>query len=258
MPMMYLQSEFSLTVNCLLQLNADTTNSIVAIHGFGARPAEAWTRATQNSDGSDLTVNWLKDKEMLPKVLPKCRIMAFGYDSVLIGENPARQSIESLASNLLRELVAKREKCQRRPIVFVGHCLGGLIATKAYTLARAFDSERDYPHIYNSSTGFVTLGTPFEGFSVEKGLSSIYEDIAKTGLRSETNLVEGVSRGNDVLVNVVDEFTREIATRGSPPLVFCFYEQRLGNFGKDFGVNTELVCTCLPGIGNICIYLNCC
>lgn len=204
-------------------------HSIIAIHGFGVKPA----------DGNK-TVNWLKDETMLPTVCPKCQILAFGYDSLPIGENPARQSIQAMAENLLRGLVAKRKSCGRRPIVFVGHCLGGLIAQKTYTIAMVH--AHDFPQIYDSATGFLSLGTPYEGLSVENGLCRMFEQIARSQMRSETNLIDGLTRDNDGLLSVVHEFTREVSKRTAPPEVFCFFEQRLTRFRDIAGVETELVC----------------
>lgn len=57
-------------------------------------------------------MNWISNESMLPAVLPRARIMAFGYDSVWFGDSATRQTLEGVASNLLRELERKREVCQ--------------------------------------------------------------------------------------------------------------------------------------------------
>jgi len=104
---------------------ANALDSIVAIHGFGADPKTAWTH-----ESGSKKVNWLADKDMLPTACPRTRILSFNYDSVPVGDNPARQSIPNIAMKLLSGIAAKRRGCQLRPIVFIGHCLGGVIAEK--------------------------------------------------------------------------------------------------------------------------------
>jgi len=103
--------------------------SIVAIHGFASHPSSAWTY----QDGDGKSVNWLKDESMLPAVCPKARILAFGYDSMPVGTNPTRKSIPNIAMSLLEGLMMKRKDCPNRPIIFLGHCLGGLIALKVHS-----------------------------------------------------------------------------------------------------------------------------
>jgi len=110
---------------------------------------------------------------------------------------------------------------------------------KAYTIARvhAFD----YPHIYDSITGLLSLGTPYQGFSIDKGLHKMFEQIARSQMRTESSLVDSIAQNNDVLVSVVHEFTREINTRAHPPLICCFFEEQATSFGAIAGVETELV-----------------
>lgn len=48
-------------------------SSIVAIHGLNGHREKTWTAANQ--------VNWLRDANMLPSIVPNARIMSWGYDA---------------------------------------------------------------------------------------------------------------------------------------------------------------------------------
>lgn len=95
--------------------------SIVAVHGIGdANPEDAWVH-------TDTKAHWLKDPTMLPGALPKARIMAYNYVSYWHGEKAVKQKVGTVAGKLLNALDGKRSTCAQRPILFIGHCFGGLV-----------------------------------------------------------------------------------------------------------------------------------
>ena len=110
----------------------------------------------------------------------------------------------------------------------------------------------DYSDIYESVTGFVSLGTPFDGFSAERGLHQVFETVAMAQIRSESTLIESLARrdhrDSEVLINIVQEFTRDIITRSSPPPICCFFEEKHTRFGTGIvpGLQTELVGQYVP------------
>lgn len=80
-------------------------NSIIAVHGLGARPDWAWVYKTGERDheGNERLVNWLSDADMLPSQMPDSRIMTFNYESQwILGDLRQRQS--SCATQLLTAL----------------------------------------------------------------------------------------------------------------------------------------------------------
>lgn len=78
--------------------------SVVAVHGIGVHPNETWIDRKSKTD-------WLSSESMLPKDIPEARIMTFNYNSVWFGDNAVKQSLESVATKLLRALLAKRKVC---------------------------------------------------------------------------------------------------------------------------------------------------
>lgn len=71
-------------------------------------------------------IDWLR--ELLPEVVPNCRILSFGYDSRYMRNAPKRD-ISNCAQELLQALSSDRfaTGAQRRPIVFICHSLGGIV-----------------------------------------------------------------------------------------------------------------------------------
>jgi hypothetical protein len=57
-----------------------TRCSIVAIHGIGAHPHDTWCKNVGTNEAPRY-VDWLKDNNMLPSVVPTARIMRYSYMS---------------------------------------------------------------------------------------------------------------------------------------------------------------------------------
>ncbi|OHW95943.1 hypothetical protein CSPAE12_05519 [Colletotrichum incanum] len=211
-----------------------SVDSIIAVHGIGVDPKTTWVhKKTQ--------VNWLSDQKMLPSSLPTARIMVFGYNSIWFGKDAVRQSLDSLANKLLRELMRKREACPQRPIIFIAHCSGGLIIQRAYTIAALHMTH--YPHLAGSIRGMVFLGTPHQGLANDSNLGSqsqVYAAIVAANAHIEDNVLLTLVQNNDVLVSAVHEFSRMIKDLKPAPRLFCFYDQKVTNVGVIVAGNLPL------------------
>lgn len=97
--------------------------SIVAVHGIGVHPLTAWIHTTTKK-------HWLKDPDMLPKKVPNARIMVYNYESYWYGDDAIKISVNDVASKLLSALCEERKECPHRPLIFIGHCFGGLVIQK--------------------------------------------------------------------------------------------------------------------------------
>ena len=74
---------------------------------------------------------------MLPYWVPTARIIGVTFRSTLLDQDRTIQhGLPSLASELLRAVMAKRLNCPRRPLVFIGHSFGGLIVKQVSVFYR--------------------------------------------------------------------------------------------------------------------------
>ncbi|KAJ3538330.1 hypothetical protein NM208_g5949 [Fusarium decemcellulare] len=125
---------------------------ICAVHGLGGNAMDTWT-----ADNGDM---WLRDYLPSSEYFTKSRIMTFGYDSDLTDKKTV-MTLENWAQTLLRNLdeVRRSPEEKARPLVFICHSLGGLVARKAVSEIPA-SSVRG---IELSRCGLVFLATPHSG-----------------------------------------------------------------------------------------------
>jgi pimeloyl-ACP methyl ester carboxylesterase len=101
----------------------DAVVDIVLIHGLNGHREKTWT---------DDQVFWPKD--LLPADIPKARILAFGYDAIIVHfwSQASQNRIDNHADELFAALVGLRDrtKTNERPIIFVAHSLGGLVCAQ--------------------------------------------------------------------------------------------------------------------------------
>ena len=141
--------------------------SIVAIHGLHEDPISAWTEPESG-------ILWLRD--LIPLHIPKARVLSFGYESSPSSYNDDRiaQKIQSIATTLVADLEGDRslEGCERRPIIFVCHGLGGVIAKKA--LAHSASSTSSFVahlnDIFISTFAILFFGTPHDQINIANWL----------------------------------------------------------------------------------------
>ena len=186
---------------------------IVAVPGLGANPEFTWKNKNK--------VDWLRDSNMLPVKVTNARIMVFEYESQWFGRGSINQRLSSVADQLVQALYKQRSRGAKRPIVFVCHCLGGIVVEKAMVTAKLRQS--DYPNIFMSVVGCVFLGTPFRGTkSTNKG--TLLAQMAETvGLGADSGLVRVLEETSEILKDLLSDFSA--IAKESNMHIFCFFEQ---------------------------------
>ncbi|KAL4736695.1 hypothetical protein BDV11DRAFT_193380, partial [Aspergillus similis] len=127
---------------------SDAKLDIVFVHGVET-DRKSWT--------TEDNVFW--PETVLPGLVPNARILAFESDQITVDNFwNTEDMIAGIADELNAELVdARSGDVAKRPIIFIGHCLGGLVCECA--LDRAAKSD-DAKQIAEGAFGLILLGTP--------------------------------------------------------------------------------------------------
>ncbi|KAF2148017.1 hypothetical protein K461DRAFT_248275 [Myriangium duriaei CBS 260.36] len=196
---------------------------IVAVHGLGANVDWTWVW----KDG-DKHIHWLRDAHMLPSQIPRARIIAYNYDSRWHSDAP-RTRISLCGKDLVYSLQTFRHDQPRRPVVFLGHSLGGLVICYALVFADAGDETRS---LVQHTVGFCSLGTPFRGTEMQTAAKYIAKINTYAG--SSETAVRDLTFDNAEVWDKVHELCQLQTRTGFR--TFCFFELYQTDYGKKFGV----------------------
>ncbi|TVY88975.1 Protein SERAC1 [Lachnellula willkommii] len=194
-----------------LEINLD----IVAIHGLNGDREHTWTEPKSHK-------LWLRD--FLPDDLPRARVMVFGYDATPIFANSTAGIVEH-ARDLLRCLVETREGRDetKRPLIFIGHSLGGLVIKQALIIAER--ESRYYKQIYQSTSGVIFFGTPHQGSSMADIGTTVARIASTIAHKPEPELLQSLKKGNHILETLTEKFREHHKAR--PYDIVSFYETRV-------------------------------
>ncbi|EPS39642.1 hypothetical protein H072_6585 [Dactylellina haptotyla CBS 200.50] len=204
---------------------------IVAIPGLGAPPLESWKSADLKNE-----FNWLTDRDGISKEFPRARVLLYMYQSAWSGPLKVRQFMTNLATTLLYGLKDKRKDTPRRPIVFMGHSMGGIIIAKAVSLA---ESRKDvFGKMFEAITGCIFFGTPFDGAHAAAVALMFAQTSEFFGLDQATHskLLDLMKPGDEGLRDIKNDFMR-LCTKMTPKIeLFCFYEEKPTDWSKQAGI----------------------
>ncbi|CAZ83870.1 unnamed protein product [Tuber melanosporum] len=162
--------------------NADTCNSIVAVHGLGSNPKSAWVHKETGN-------HWLKD--CLGTDLQKARILAFNHQSDWEVNTP-RETLKGYGNKLLGELEKVRgEEEKNCPVIFIGHSFGGTMIKQALVNAMEQPEMKEMKDCFG---GVIFLGTPHGGSSASR-IASITA-LATYWLGSRADLLDFLQPGS--------------------------------------------------------------
>lgn len=189
------------------------------VHGIGADPDRTWRKGD---------CNWLSDESMLPSAIPNARILRFAYESQWLGRDTVQQRLPLVADQLLSSFVQARKGYPTRPLMFVGHCFGGLVIQKAVIASRLH--ARDYPGICDSVSGIAFLGTPNRGSDSQSKAAIIASMAAAAGLGEHSRLLRMLEPESEALRDLLNDFMRLVIADSIP--LTCFFELHKSNIAK--------------------------
>lgn len=200
--------------------------SIVFIHGLEGDRELTWTFGGANNP-------W--PESLLPVELPDCRLLTFGYDATYIGQHGqvSMNRLRHHAMNLLNTLGQYRERddTDDRPIIFVAHCLGGLVCKEALVKARNSQESR-FQKVSSAARGVAFLGTPHRGSDVDPWLDALAWSLKdRQTLDVNREITEVLRPDSEVLFLIESDFASMI--RRDQKLQFCCFvaERRHEQYG---------------------------
>ncbi|CAH0021707.1 unnamed protein product [Clonostachys rhizophaga] len=160
---------------------------MIAVHGLNYRSKKdtdhAWDtwRTPEGSSGH----LWLR--EDLPKDLPDSRVFLYEYNATAVyGKD--QSTFMDKATEFLEAIKVEREGSESRPIIFLGHSMGGLLIKQA--LINAHNNPL-YTLIKDATSGLAFFATPHHGGSEPLvSLGKIVTKLAK---------ISGFQKGDDVM-----------------------------------------------------------
>ncbi|KAE8161884.1 ankyrin repeat-containing domain protein [Aspergillus tamarii] len=196
-----------------------------------SRKAKFWGRLTargsrrQPTDGGhsddrnnyQAGVFWPLD--LLPEDCPDCRILTFGYDSLVTRffAGPANQnSIHGHSKDLLYALGRSRGDCQGRFIIFVAHSLGadqeflstGILAKELLRRA-AIDEDTELVGVRNATKAIIFLGTPHRGSSMAPLGETMRKIVATSGFDTNDKNIRALRFDSTKLEVSREDFMRQ-------------------------------------------------
>lgn len=204
----------------LIQLSGndnDTRSStvdVIAVHGLNGDARRSFT-------DSNTGCCWLSD--LLPRDIPDIRVFSYGYEAGLFLSSGSTgvASIYDLSDSLLLAIhhMRKTEKgASVRPLIFIGHNLGGLIIKRLFIRATASEAHRD---IAQNTLGVLFMGTPHRGSSVIAWGNVMSKILRAAGVSVNSELLrqmKGDSRFPQILH---EDFVLSVSRRFA---MYSFYE----------------------------------
>ncbi|XDG07707.1 hypothetical protein ABKA04_007322 [Annulohypoxylon sp. FPYF3050] len=163
---------------------------IIAVHGLGSPNMDGETnaRVTWGTSSEEDRHMWLRDE--LPRDFPNSRVFLYEYDAITAyGKN--KETFLEKANELLKTVRIKRDGVESRPIMFLGHSIGGFLIQQA--LINAINIPK-YGTIESAAPCLAFFATPLSiTSSVNWGPQYVGE------LAAELAIAAGFPDGSDVM-----------------------------------------------------------
>ncbi|EMT74712.1 Protein SERAC1 [Fusarium odoratissimum] len=220
-------TQIGMNLDAHLSANVD----IIAIHGLGGHAFGSfkqrgghymWLQETLESD-------LVKIREFGQHIRP--RILIYGYDA-RVDKSQTFQSMEDLAIELRMQLQGIRQRHPTRPLIFIGHSLGGLLIKELLIQCAEPEANATESAILEATIGALFFGVPNKGMDVTALLSII-------GSQPNSEFLTSLGVGSPVLAKQAELFPRSF--RSDQAIIYSFYETCLSN-------TAERVCCSPPPI----------
>lgn len=175
--------------------------SIVLVHGVNGDLVKTW---------KDPQSGTFWPQELLPQKFPQARVLSFGYNADMYRNNSAA-GIRDNARTLLSYLCLEREELDSpTPIVFIAHCLGGLIVKQALYFAE-FDSDPTLEDADIHINTYLTVG-PCPHLTVPPGDTHLHSIIHRSSSERLTKVPTKTTGDTSPMSTAVSTLGRSLHT----------------------------------------------
>lgn len=171
--------------------------SIIFVHGLGGDPEATWM--SRPKDPTTLWPRWVGEES-------GCDTWVLGYDAKLSGWHDAAMSLPEQGTSVLDRLAGRME-LRNRPLILVGHSMGGLVIKTAIVHAMTHDVER-HAQLVRWIRGVVFLATPHQGSDLAN-LAMALKGLLRTNVQ-----VGDLTENNRHLLNLNGQFRKQYADLG--------------------------------------------
>ncbi|OTA99122.1 hypothetical protein M426DRAFT_16743 [Hypoxylon sp. CI-4A] len=179
-----------------------TQVDIIAVHGLATPDKNNAEHALNTWRASDGHL-WIHAD--LPKHFTHARVFFYNYNAVATYYR-GRDAFVHRANDLLEAIRLEREDTDSRPILFLGHSLGGLLIKQALVNAYKYPK---YTSIKDDVSGLALFATPQHDKDCNsKTLEELAAKIALSMGFHEYNFVENLNIG-DTFSDIVEEHWRD-------------------------------------------------
>jgi triacylglycerol esterase/lipase EstA (alpha/beta hydrolase family) len=169
-----------------------TVFSIIAVHGLNPRSKKdadhAWD--TWRTPAGPTGRLWLRDD--LPQYVPESRIFLYEYNSTAVYGKDKSTFIDK-ANEFLEAIRTTRYDVGPRPILILGHSMGGLLIKQA--LINAHNNPK-YTPIKDATLGLAFFATPHHGGD--------WKLVSLGGVVTKVATAVGFQQGDDVVETLKD------------------------------------------------------
>ncbi|KAL2020066.1 hypothetical protein VTK56DRAFT_8870 [Thermocarpiscus australiensis] len=191
----------------LLRASAEPLIDLIFVHGLRGGSIKTWRK------GSDPSCFWPQCWLPSEPGFENVNIYSYGYDSDWASSEPSILDVHDFGRNLLEDMRNSPylRNSHERPIILVGHSMGGVVIKKAFILAR------DVPDFEHRIRCIFFLATPHRGSDYAAILNDI---LAVSGILFPRQYISDLTTGSTSIQLINDAFGKY--AHDLP--IFSFYE----------------------------------
>ncbi|WDD93018.1 tetratricopeptide repeat protein [Burkholderia sp. FERM BP-3421] len=171
--------------------------SIIFVHGLDGDPEQTWM--SRPKDPTTLWPRWVGEES-------GCDTWVLGYDAKLSGWRSAAMSLPDQGTSVLDRLEGHKA-LRNRPLILVGHSMGGLVIKTAIVHAMTHDVAR-YANLVRWIRGVVFLATPHQGSDLAN-LAMAFKGLLRTNVQ-----VGDLTANNTHLLSLNRQFNKQYGELG--------------------------------------------